>query len=179
MYSRMHLHIPRVPWLIHVCHDSFICAMTHSCVPWLIHICYVPRNIHMWLCTHQSQHSQCHTQPERKICTHAYTYAFTHTSCTMTHSYVPWLIHMCHDPFIYVMTHSYVPWLIHMCHDSFICAMTHSYVPWLIHMCHDSFIYAMCRDTFIRDHAHISHSTARKYTSLLQNIVSFNRALLH
>jgi len=38
-------HSPRVgnshvPWLIHVCHDSFMCAMTHSCVPWLIHVCH-------------------------------------------------------------------------------------------------------------------------------------------
>jgi len=47
--------------------------------------------------------------------------------CAMTHSYVPWRIHMCHDSFICPMTHSYVPWRIHMCHDAFICATTHSF----------------------------------------------------
>ena len=31
------------PWLIYVCHDSFMCVKTHSCTPWLIHVC------HIWL----------------------------------------------------------------------------------------------------------------------------------
>jgi len=107
-----------VPWLIHMCHDSFIGAMTHSYVPWLIHMChdsficamthsYVPWLIHMW---HDS------------------------FICAMTHSYVPWLIHVCHDSFMCAVTHSCVPWLIHMCYDSFIRAMTNPYVPWLIHI---------------------------------------------
>jgi len=31
-----------VPWCVHVCCDSFMCAVTHSClcVPWLIHVCH-------------------------------------------------------------------------------------------------------------------------------------------
>jgi len=59
------------------------------------------------------------------------------------YSWVPWLLHMCHDSLICAMTHSYVPWLIHIFHDSCICAMIHSYVPWFIYVCHDSFICAM------------------------------------
>jgi len=51
-------------------------------------------------------------------------FCMTH-ACATTHSYVPWLIRMCHDSFICAMTHSYVPWLIHMCHAACICAMTH------------------------------------------------------
>jgi len=29
-----------VPWLMHMCHDSSVCAMTHACVPWLIQMCH-------------------------------------------------------------------------------------------------------------------------------------------
>jgi len=55
---------------------------------------------------------------------------------------------------IRAMTPSYVPWLIHICHDAtqshadmtrwyprtstLICAMTHSYESWLNRMCHDA-----------------------------------------
>ena len=131
-----------VPWLLHVCHDSYICAMTHtqiggparrsatprsfSCgmthiyVPWLIHMC------------HDSY------------------------ICAMTHTYVPWHIHIYHDSYTCAMTHTYV------CHDSYTPAvprgfwrqLDHTHVIWLIHMCHDSYIYAMthtfvCVDSYI------------------------------
>jgi len=49
----------------------------------------------------------------------------------MTHTYVPWLTHVCRDSLICVITHSYVSSLTHLCHDSHICAMTHTFVPWL------------------------------------------------
>jgi len=61
-----------------------------------------------------------------------------HTMCNMTHSCVPWLIHVCHDSFMCDMTHSCVTWLIHMWCDSFTCDRTHSYVTWLIHVRHSS-----------------------------------------
>jgi len=34
-------HVPKcVPWLIHICHDSFTNAMTHSYMPWHIRTCH-------------------------------------------------------------------------------------------------------------------------------------------
>ena len=85
-------------------------------------------------------------------------------TCTVTHSYVSWLIHMRHEFFICAMTHPctnrswwrvrgadvwldlliLTPWLIHMWHDSFICDMTHSYL-WL----------DLCiSDTYTMTHSH-------------------------
>jgi len=42
----------------------------------------------------------------------------------MSHTYVPWLTHVCRDSLICVITHSCVSSLTHMCHDSHICATT-------------------------------------------------------
>jgi len=94
------IHMPCVPWLIHMC------AITHSyvwrdsfiCVTWLIHMWGMPHSYAMCAMTHSYV---CH---DSFIC-------------------VTWLIHMCD------MTHSYVrhasficvPCLIH------VCAMTHWY----------------------------------------------------
>jgi len=71
-----------------------------------------------------------------------YASHFIHV-CDMTHSSVPWLIHVCHDPFMCAMTHSCVPWRIHVCHDAFMCAMTHSSVPWLIQVIRVTFTRLM------------------------------------
>jgi len=110
-----------VPWLLYVCRDSFICAMTHS---W--HLMDVPWLIRMW--------------HDAFICgmTHSYVTWCIHMChdsfvCTVTHSYVPWLICMCRDSFICAMTHFWhltnVPWLMRMWHDALIHAVTQSYVP--------------------------------------------------
>ena len=87
-------------WFLHPEADY----MTHPYVIWFIH---------QLLCT-----------PKRGLCTYAHTCM---TLIGMAHSFVTWLIHVCHDYFICDMTHSYVTWLIHMWQDSFTCDMTHSW----------------------------------------------------
>jgi len=90
-------------------------------------------------------------------------------TCSMTHWYVPWLIHMCHGSFekrwLHLRTGGIVAWLIYMWHDSviydlvdlcvlllvctwhdsFVRGITCLYVTWLIDLCHDSLICAMTR----------------------------------
>ena len=108
---------------------------THSNVSWLIHI-----NV-SWL-----THMQC---PDALICNrrHATGHAKNKTRVILVHmcNEVRY-VYRYHDSciqqttFATGMTHSYVSWLIHMCHDSFKRVMTHSYVSSLIYMRHNSFI---------------------------------------
>jgi len=74
-----------------LCHDSFICAMTHLCI-------YMPCLIYT-----------CHD---------SFMCAVTHTF-VMLLFYKIYLDRTEHDASIWVMTHSYVPWLICMYPHSF------------------------------------------------------------
>jgi len=93
-----------VPWLMHVYHESCICAMTDSYVPWLIHMCHdayvrvtVPRESFKFAITHAY------------VCHDSFVCYDSFTKCDMTHSDVPWLIHMCRDLLTRTMTHSSLP----------------------------------------------------------------------
>jgi len=145
-------------WLIHMCHDSFICTMprlihmchdSFICVPWIIHVCAIA-HLNVW---------------------HFYVWHDSFVS-NMAHLYVPRHIHTCHDSFIRAMTHWYVchwsvkcvTWPIHICdkspsyvrHDSFVRNMTHS-LPWL--GTYDSIICAMT-------HSYVCHWSVMCVTSL-------------
>ena len=71
-----------------MCHDSFVCAMTHSYQVSEANICVI------YDMTHSEVSELIH------VCHDLFV-------CAMTHLYVLRLICMCHDSLVCVMTHSY------------------------------------------------------------------------
>ena len=102
----------------------------------------------------------------------------------MTHSHVPWLIHVWHDslePGSHQRTWltSYAPWLIHVCHDSFI-------LPWHItHVWHDSLEPGSHQRTWLLWDARARLSwprlqtTARYYSFQYEWLISWDMTLLN
>ena len=161
-----------VPWLIHMCHDLFICGMPHPYVPWLILTCHDSSICamtlwYMWhaICamtlSYMGHDSFVNADGRRHTCSDLKAYV-----SWLIGSEVPWLITICHVSFICAMTLPYVPWPFHVCGMTY-SYMTHMYVgtrsktsvdmwmiraymPWLIRTCAMTYPY-MCHDSFIYD----------------------------
>jgi len=78
--------------------------------------------------------------------THKFAACLIHTQHD---SFVGDMTHPCGTGFILLShIHSYVPGLIHMCHDAFTCSTTHLHVPRILDVRHDTFA---CTMTFGED----------------------------
>jgi len=174
-----------VPWLILMCHDASICAMTHSYVPRRSHMCqddFICAMPHPYLsygvATISRLLKNCRSLSQNIVSFiwlfSKETYDFMEPT-NLSHTIAQWFIHMFQDSFLCAMAHLYVPqfihmchgllWRIHICYDASICVMIRLHVLWLIHMCHlESMLVMtqwhihMCHDAFTcaRMHSYVS-----------------------
>jgi len=117
-----------VPWLIRICYDSFVRAMTH--------VYDIPQiSVRVW-------------RRQRAVSLYV-RQAFNSLACSLTAwievfwFHVPWLVHVLHDSdsCISAMAHLYISWVItlQVCH-CFRC--THSYVPCFLYGVDWGFLFA-------------------------------------
>jgi len=141
---RLFMCVYDLTWLVHVCHDSSTCIMTHSCVMWLapcaawdIHVCNMTYSCVLGR-THVCHDSfMCDVTCALRCLMHSCVYTVCHDSSMC----VSWLVHVCRD---LCMLTCLIMW-----HDSFTCDMTDSCATGLIHMCDRA-------HSFIRQNAFIS-----------------------
>jgi len=124
----------QVAWLILMCQESFICAMTHCA---MMHALYIQIPI-----TYVYVYIHIHVQIYMSI------HVYDRFTCGMTNSHVSRILYMYHDScttyinvyHIYIYIHTYICTniyvviyisLIYMCHDKFSCVR-------ILHMYHDS-----------------------------------------
>ena len=133
----------RVPRTFQMCHESCMCAMTHSCVPWLM--CAMTHS-HAWVMAHMNElwHTRVNHWGSLSL-SHGVSVSYPQFRISVSESQCQVALksllqavmgprcrdinffHVCQEPFIRAITHSYVPWQIHVCHDWFMCAMNCSY----------------------------------------------------
>jgi len=112
------------------CRDSFMCAMTNSCVTWPVHMWYSVICDMTHSCVTWRVHSCVTWLIHVDVANVRWCDSFM---CDLTNSCVTWPLHVWH-------TESCVTWRVYVWHDSFMCDMTHSCwcskhtLAWLFHV---------------------------------------------